>query len=272
MWFTYQLGKRLKRLYADSDLPRDRGFKNMVWDFEHDDPRRAPARRAERAEGPEGDQRLLQRRPGRHLGGFAELKDDGSTTCASWIYCGVFPSPDENRSANREPDPPGTRGGAQLGWGFAWPANRRIMYNRASADPQGRPWSERKKYIWWDDAEEQWTGYDVPDFPRDQAARATRASRARPAWTRFRAPTPFIMKSDGHGWLYVPTGLVDGPLPTHYEPAESVVRNPLYRQQSSPVLKHWKRAGNPTRGGAAIRSSRTSSPPIASPSTTSPAR
>jgi formate dehydrogenase major subunit len=179
--------------------------------------------------------------PARHLPGFGELKDDGSTTCASWIYCGVFPAPGRNLAEGRQADPPGTPGGAQLGWGYTWPANRRIMYNRASADPEGRPWSERKKYVWWDG--QKWVGYDVPDFTTTKPPSA----RARPGATGMDAlpgTAPFIMKADGLGWLYVPAGLVDGPLPTHYEPAESPVRNPLYKQQTSPVLKYWKRDDN----------------------------
>ena len=242
-WFTYQLGKRLKKLYAESALPRDQGFKNLVWDFE-----------PERPYGPPGEpdaKKVLKEingyysaEPGKHLAGFADLKDDGSTTCASWIYCGVYPSPEENRAANRQPDAPGAPGGAQLGWAWSWPANRRIMYNRASADPQGRPWSERKKYVWWDEGKGRWVGYDVPDFPETKPPTAP----ARPGATGMDAlpgTAPFIMKSDGLGWLYVPNGLVDGPLPTHYEPAESVVENPLYKQQSSPVYKYWNVKGNP---------------------------
>jgi len=243
MWFTHQLAKRLKALYADSKLARDRGFLNLTWDFDSEDPR-------ERERGDPDSAKILKEingyysaEPGKHLGGFNDLKDDGSTTCASWIYCGVFPSPDNNRSASRQPDPPGTPGGAHLGWAYCWPANRRVMYNRASADPQGRPWSERKKYVWWDEAQKKWVGYDVPDF----ALTKPPTDKARPGATGLDAlpgTAPFIMKSDGLGWLYVPNGLVDGPLPTHYEPAESVVRNPLYKQQASPVLKYWKRDDN----------------------------
>jgi formate dehydrogenase major subunit len=180
--------------------------------------------------------------PSKHVGGFADLKDDGSTTCASWIYSGVFPAPGQNRSANRKSDPPDAPGGAQLGWGYTWPANRRVMYNRASADLQGKPWSERKKYIWWDG--QKWTGYDVPDFAATKAPTA----KAQPTGIGLDAhdgTDPFIMLQDGVGWLYVPSGLVDGPLPTHYEPAESPVQNPLYKQQSSPVLKYWKNPANP---------------------------
>jgi formate dehydrogenase major subunit len=241
VWFTYQLGKRLKQLYAGSQAPRDQGFKNLTFDYEHDDPR-------ERQIGEPDPRKLLKELngfytadPGKHLAGFAALADDGSTTCASWIYSGVFPAPDRNLAARKQPDPPGQRG-AQLNWGYAWPANRRVLYNRASADPSGKPWSERKKWVWWDGA--KWTGYDVPDF----AATKPPTAKAVPGGIGLDAHSgtdAFIMKADGVGWLYVPTGLVDGPLPTQYEPAESPVHNPLYKQQSSPVLKYWKDPANP---------------------------
>jgi formate dehydrogenase major subunit len=179
--------------------------------------------------------------PSTHVAGFAALKDDGSTTCASWIYSGVFPAPDKNRAASKQPDPPG-QPGAHLNWGYAWPDNRRIIYNRASADLDGNPWSERKKWVWWDG--QKWTGYDVPDCV---AAKAPTA-KAKPGATGMDALSgtdPFILKPDGRGWLFVPSGLVDGPLPTHYEPAESPVSNPLYKQQASPVLKYWNDPANP---------------------------
>jgi formate dehydrogenase major subunit len=241
VWFTYQLGKRLKKLYADSQAPRDQGFRNLTFDYENDDP-------GERQIGEPDAKKLLKEMngyfsddPGKHLPGFAALSDDGSTTCASWIYSGVFPAPDNNRAASKTPDAPGQRG-AHLNWGYSWPANRRLLYNRASADPSGKPWSERKKWIWWDGA--KWTGYDVPDFA------VTKAPTAQPkpgaiGLDALSGTDAFIMKADGVAWLYVPSGLVDGPLPTQYEPAESPVRNPLYKQQSSPVLKYWKDAGNP---------------------------
>jgi formate dehydrogenase major subunit len=129
-----------------------------------------------------------------------------------------------------------------LRWGFAWPANRRLLYNRASADPQGNPWSERKRWVWWDG--QRWTGYDSPDFVLTKAP-ASPAQANGIGMDALSGAAPFILKSDGVGWLYVPTGLVDGPLPTHYEPAESPVRNPLYKQQASPVFKSWQRDDNP---------------------------
>jgi len=241
VWFTYQLGKRLKKLYADSQAARDQGFKNLLFDYEHEDLK-------ERQIGEPDPRKLLKEMngyytddPSKHLPGFAVLADDGSTTCASWIYSGVFPAPDRNLAASKQPDPPG-QPGAQLNWGFAWPANRRLLYNRASADPSGKPWSERKKWVWWDGT--KWTGYDVPDFVVNKPPNA----KAKPGGIGLDAHSgtdPFIMKPDGVGWLYVPTGLVDGPLPTQYEPAESPVHNPMYKQQSSPVLKYWKESGNP---------------------------
>ena len=255
-WFYYQLGKRLKAKYASSTNPRDIGFRNLVWDYEPD-----PGAPISAQTAGEPDVLKILREingfqtsdPTRHLTGFAQLKDDGSTTCASWIYCGVYPAPDRNLSARREADAPGVPG-AHLNWGWAWPANRRVLYNRASADPAGKPWSERKRWIWWDPAAPnapdpltgrsvgpgKWLGYDTPDFSLTKPPNAS----ARPGAIGLDALSgtdPFIMKPDGKGWLYVPTGLVDGPMPVHYEPLESPVANLLYKQQSSPVLKWWAR-------------------------------
>ena len=242
-WFYYDLGKRLKKLYAQSTAPRDEGFKNLVWDYEHEN-------ESERKKGEPSAARILKEingfftaEPERHCAGFGDLKDDGSTTCASWIYSGVMPAADKNLADRRTPDPPG-QPGAELNWGWAWPANRRIMYNRASADPSGKPWSERKKWVWWDAEQKKWAGYDVPDYiatkpPTDKAKPGAAGMDALPG------TAPFIMRPDGLGWLFVPAGLVDGPLPTHYEPVESPVANAFYKQQSSPVYKYWKDPGNP---------------------------
>jgi formate dehydrogenase major subunit len=239
-WFTYQLGKRLKKMYAMSSAPRDQGFKNLVFEYESADD-------GERRRGDPDVKKLLKEingyysaDPDRHVAAFADLKDDGSTTCASWIYCGVFPAPDQNRAAGKQPDPPGQRG-AHLNWGYAWPANRRIMYNRASADLEGKPWSERKKWVWWDGG--KWVGHDVPDFALTKAPTA-KGDPSAIGMDHLSGTDAFIMKAEGVGALYVASGLVDGPLPAHYEPAESPVRNPLYKQQSSPVYKYWARPGN----------------------------
>src|SRR3712207_5610524 len=111
---------------------------------------------------------------------------------------------------------------ASLEWGFAWPGNRRILYNRASADPRGRPWSERKAWIWWDAERQRGVGHDEPDFP------ATKPPDYRPppgarGLAAHPGAAPFVRQADGKGALFVPTGLRDGPLPTHYEPWESPV-------------------------------------------------
>jgi formate dehydrogenase major subunit len=118
------------------------------------------------------------------------------------------------------------------------------MYNRASADPDGRPWSERKAYVWWDAAAGEWTGHDVPDFIVDRPPSYVPAAGATGLET-ISGSTPFIMQRDGRGWLFAPTGIKDGPLPTHYEPEESVMENPLYGQQCNPARVEWLRRDNP---------------------------
>jgi formate dehydrogenase major subunit len=128
-------------------------------------------------------------------------------------------------------------------WGWAWPANRRILYNRASADPSGKPWSDRKAYVWWDEEHGTWTGHDVPDFEASKRPdyRPPEGAKAQDAIAGDHA---FIMQTDGKAWLYAPAGLTDGPMPTHYEPHESPFDNPLYRQQSNPVREASSRRHN----------------------------
>ena len=131
-------------------------------------------------------------------------------------------------------------------WGWAWPANRRIIYNRASADPDGKPWSERKRYVWWDEQEGKWTGEDVPDFQPDKRPDYVPPEGAK-AQDAIKGNHPFIMQADGRGWLFVPAGLVDGPLPTHYEPHESPFSNRLYHQRGNPARQIFERPGNRTQ-------------------------
>ena len=132
-------------------------------------------------------------------------------------------------------------------WGWAWPSNRRLMYNRASADAAGKPWSERKKYIWWDAGKKKWTGADVPDFVEGLDP-AYRPAKGAEGIASIAGNTPFIMQSDARGWLYAPSGIVDGPLPSHYEPQESVIENPFYAQQCNPSRYQWRRKGNRYHG------------------------
>ena len=100
------------------------------------------------------------------LSGYTELRADGSTSCGCWIYSGCF-ADGVNQTARRKPG--SEQSWVAPEWAWAWPLNRRMLYNRASADPDGRPWSERKRYVWWDSEHERWTGEDVPDFKADMA-------------------------------------------------------------------------------------------------------
>ncbi len=241
LWFIYHLGKRLKELYADSTEPRDRAIQALTWDYPVHGERQEPDPEAVLKEI---NGYTVQNR--RLLGTYQDLRDDGSTACGGWMYCGIFPEEGRNLARSRRPDVPGRDGSSHGGWAFAWPSNRRTLYNRASADPDGKPWSEAKKMIWWDPEQEKWTGYDVPDFEPDKRP------DYQPDWSQhpqgmdaLGGAAPFIMEADGKCMLFVPSGLKDGPLPTHYEPIESPVRNPLYpNRQLNPVAKLWKRPGN----------------------------
>jgi formate dehydrogenase major subunit len=242
LWFLYHLGRRLKVLYRESTNPRDDGLRNLTWDYLPDHPDSEYRIR----DDPSAEKVLMEINgytvaDHKQLPNYEPLKDDGSTACGVWIYSGVFPAPGQNmaRRRNRTPgnyvDPE---------WGFAWPGNRRILYNRASADPAGKPWSERKKYVWWDASAGSWTGIDVPDFPLKKAPE-TPAKEEGVGVDLHSGSDPFILKADGRGWLFAPSGLKDGPLPTHYEPLESPIVNSLYPRQDSPVAKRFRRKDNP---------------------------
>jgi formate dehydrogenase major subunit len=129
------------------------------------------------------------------------------------------------------------------GWGFAWPGDRRIIYNRASAAPTGEPWSEEKKLIWWDRAQGKWTGLDHPDFPVEKSPEF-RPTGNETGLDAIPGDAGFILHEDGLAWLYVPKGLQDGPMPTHYEPLESPVRNALYSRDTNPVVNWFTRKEN----------------------------
>lgn len=240
-WFLFQLGKRLKELYKDSTQARDQSLLNLTWDYERDTPEILPDGTRSRIEGEPDMEKILREingyrtADGTHVGGFSDLEADGSTACGCWIYSGVFPEPKRNRARSRISH---TEDYTHPDWGFAWPHNRRLLYNRASADPEGVPWSERKKYIWWDAAQAKWTGLDEPDFELDKSP-AYRAKNTDEGMAAISGDSPFIMKPDGKGWLYAPMGLQDGPLPAHYEPVESPVPNLLYKQQENPAVERY---------------------------------
>ena len=233
-WFIYHLGRRLKKKARLDPRPRNAGLNALTWSYSLEGPLHEP--RVEE---------VLQEINGHTLPdgtlvkGFTDLKADGSTACGCWIYSGIFPARDQNRANGRN-----SRDFYGHGWAFSWPADRRILYNRASARPDGRPWSERKKLVWWDEADKKWTGLDVPDFtaskPPDYRPPAGAEGDAAIAGDQ-----PFIMHPDGLGWIWVPIGLADGPLPAQYEPWESPVRNPLYpNQQTNPPAMAKQRPDN----------------------------
>jgi formate dehydrogenase major subunit len=146
---------------------------------------------------------------GRLLDGFAQLRDDGKTSSGCWIYSGCYTEAG-NQMARRDNSDPGDRGIAPK-WAWAWPANRRILYNRASCDVNGKPWSEKNKVIEWNG--NKWVGFDVPDYG--------------PTVAPSQGVGPFIMNAEGVARLFTRGLMRDGPFPAHYEPFESPIVNPV---------------------------------------------
>ena len=177
-------------------------------------------------------------RAGQQLPGFAWLRDDGTTSCGNWIYSGCWTEAGPQLARRGTDDPSGL--GVYPNWAWSWPANRRVMYNRASCDPSGKPWDPDRRQIWWSEDAQRWVGNDVPDFKADSNPKDHMG--------------PFIMNPEGVGRIFVPlAGMADGPFPEHYEPVESPVQNPLHPNQStSPVVKKFTtpadKFGSPEQG------------------------
>ena len=231
-WFVYHLGRRLKARAAADPRTSNTALRALTWNYPTVGPHAEP------------DMDVVLREINGHdlssgnvLDGFRFLRDDGTTACGCWIYSGVY---EHGRNRARERNASGVYG---HGWGYAWPADRRILYNRASARPDGRPWSERKKLVWWDDARSEWTGLDNADFSRDKRPDYVPPPDAR-GDAAIRGDAPFVMHPDGVGWIWVASGLKDGPLPAHYEPLESPVQNPVYAQQVNPAALSLAREDN----------------------------
>ncbi|MFW6126178.1 MAG: molybdopterin dinucleotide binding domain-containing protein, partial [Chloroflexota bacterium] len=210
LWIITSLGTKLKELYADQTDKNADAITRLTWDY--GDP--PDVHRVAR------EMNGYDLTTGTLLSGPGSLKGDGTTSCGNWLWCGMY-TEDGNRAQSRDvTDPSGI--GLFPGWGWAWPVNRRIMYNRASVDMDGNPWDAEHPVISWDGA--SWDG-DVPDGGAPPASISDQY--------------PFIMKPQGRGHLFGP-GRPDGPFPEHYEPWETPVSNPLSPQQNNPAITIWE--------------------------------
>ncbi|MBS0244148.1 MAG: formate dehydrogenase, partial [Proteobacteria bacterium] len=211
-WIMAQLFLRLKALYQKEGGAYPDPILNLTWNYA--DPHEpTPVELAKEMNGSvledvadpaDPTKKLLEK--GKQVVSFAALRDDGTTACGCWIYSGCYNEAGNNMARRDTSDPDST--GAYLKWAWSWPVNRRILYNRASADLKGQPWDPSRKLLWWDGA--KWTGYDVPDI----------APTAKPD-----VVGPFIMNPEGTARLWVRGMMKDGPFPVHYEPFESPVAN-----------------------------------------------
>ncbi|PTT80089.1 formate dehydrogenase-N subunit alpha [Pelomonas sp. HMWF004] len=166
---------------------------------------------------------------GEQIGGFGQLRDDGSTSAGCWIYAGAWTQAGNQMARRDNSDPYGI--GQTLNWAWAWPANRRVLYNAASCDPAGKPWNAKRRLVAWNG--ERWGGSDVPDIRPDANPNDAEAVR------------PFIMTAEGVARLFAPTGMAEGPLPEHYEPFETpLLANPMHpgnpKAKSNPAARVFK--------------------------------
>lgn len=161
---------------------------------------------------------------GTQLDGFIQLRDDGTTACGCWIFCGAWSSKGNLMARRDNSDPSGL--GLTLGWAYSWPANRRILYNRASCDPSGKPWDSNRTLISWNGS--QWAGNDIPDIKPDLGPDS--------------GAGPFIMLPEGVARLFAVGAMAEGPFPEHYEPFETPIgTNPLHpKVVSNPAARVFK--------------------------------
>jgi formate dehydrogenase major subunit len=215
LWIADRLFKAIKGLYAKEGGAFPDPILKLTWDYGNEEP--SADKVAMEINGyTAADNKLVTN--------FTVLKDDGTTACGCWIYSGYYADEAKPAVKARVKEEAGGLG-QHLGWGFAWPVNRRIIYNRCAADPSGKPWDASRAIIAWDGA--KWVNKDVPDFGWKNAD----GSMIPPATS---ANNPYIMNVEGKGLLWA-TGLKDGPLPEHYEPVESPVANKLSKRQFNPA-------------------------------------
>jgi len=211
-WILAQLFLRLKALYLKEGGAFPDPIVKLHWPYKDPgDPKPDELAREingyviESVKDPNDPSKLLLE-AGKQIPGFSALRDDGTTACGCWIYSGCYTEAGNMMARRDNSDPDNV--GLYSKWAFSWPANRRIMYNRASCDIHGKPWDPSRKLIEWNG--EKWVGYDVPDI----------APTAKPETVM-----PFIMNQEGVGRLWARRLMRDGPFPVHYEPFESPVEN-----------------------------------------------
>ena len=213
-------GQKLAALPDEMDRP----VQDLTWDYPVHGPLAEPDADAVLAEinGWDAD--------GQPLSSYTQLAADGSTACGCWIYCGVRPT-GSTRPHRRKPGR--EQNWVAPEWGWAWPANRRMLYNRASADPDGKPWSERKALVWWDEEEGRWTGHDVPDFVADRPP-SYRPPEGATGVAAISGIDPFIMQADGKAWLFAPAGPGGRPAARPLRAAGVAVAQPALRAAAQP--------------------------------------
>ena len=229
LWYVNALALQLKKLYKDdAKAVAPEPIASLNWNYGEDPDVHLVAKEINGYTWADKKQ----------VANFVALKDDGSTACGCWIYSGYYPGPDkkDNKAAARNgKDPSGL--GLYSGWSFSWPVNRRIIYNRCSMDAAGQPWNKNKVLVGWDAEGKKWVRNDVPDFKWIDLATKVEL----PPDESLKAP--YIMFPEGKSRLFVPKGLCkDGPFPEHYEALECPFVNPVFKQQSNPVIKIWKSA------------------------------
>jgi formate dehydrogenase major subunit len=227
-WIMAQIYQRLKALYQKEGGPVPEPILNLSWNYKNpNEPtsdelaKEINGSALEDITDPNDPTKVVIAK-GKQLVSFAVLRDDGKTSCGCWIYSGCYNEAGNNmaRRDNRDPDDTG----AFPNWAWSWPVNRRIIYNRASADINGQPWDPTRKLLWWDGS--KWTGYDVPDI----------IPTGKPD-----VVGPFIMNPEGTARLFVRAMMRDGPFPVHYEPFESPVANAIApKVRGNPVARVFK--------------------------------
>ena len=227
-WIMAQIFLRLKALYEKEGGAFAEPIVKLHWPYKDPaDPKPGEIAReingyvVENVPDPnDSTKNLLE--AGKQVASFAFLRDDGTTACGNWIYSGCFTEAGNMMARRDTSDPDET--GAYSKWAFSWPVNRRILYNRASADLEGKAWDPTRKLIEWDGS--KWAGYDVPDI----------APTAKPD-----VVMPFIMNPEGVSRLFTRGLMRDGPFPAHYEPFESPVTNPMApKVRGNPAARVFK--------------------------------